>query len=69
VHYWKRVAVVSVVTGYLVMVWNFCLVCYLWREVHYLGWLSVLVISSKIVLSVKVKVLRGGLYVYGWVTI
>jgi hypothetical protein len=44
----------------LVMVWTFFLLRYLWREVCYLDWLLVLGFSSKIILFVKVKVLRGG---------
>jgi hypothetical protein len=42
------------------MVWNFCLVRYLWRVVHYLDWLLYLGFASGIILSVKVKVLGGG---------
>jgi hypothetical protein len=42
------------------MVWTLCLVRYLWREVCYLGWLLVLGFASRIILSVKVKVLGGG---------
>jgi hypothetical protein len=36
---------------------------------HYIDWLLVLGFSSGIILSVKVKVLEGGIHAYGWVTI
>jgi hypothetical protein len=44
-------------TFFLVMVWNFFLVHYLWRNVRYVGWLLVLGFSSIIIMSDKVKVL------------
>jgi hypothetical protein len=79
---WRGAAVAAAATGILVlawtfswlyfgisMVWNFFLGALAWREVCYLGWLLVLGFASGIILSVKVKVLGGGLCAYGWVKI
>jgi hypothetical protein len=73
----RRVAAATVVTWSLVMVAlsaRLWFVLYAWyasleKQLRYLGWLLVLGFASEIILSIKVKVLEGGLFAYGWVTI
>ena len=78
---WRETAVVVATTGTLVLVWT---LSWLWFGIYtwslvILPWCTSLGercatlvgywIASGIILSIKVKVLRGGLWAYGWVKI